>query len=301
MFADKASILHVEAITSALNTKTEITYTPITDSSIYTKGSGASYPEVDLQGAMYVVSNVSVSDGIGGMRDTTYKYTGLRSSYLRGSLGFASMSSTDVTLGLTTKTDYNQTYPYLGQVVRSEQHYDNGTPADIADDILLSETDASFTSIQTHTGTETAASHTGTQFAYANSITKNNYELNGSLVSTVSTNSNYDNYGNPTAITVTTTGGDYDGVMESYITSTINTYVNDVTNWFLGRLTRADVTQTLPNGNSANRSSAFSYDTSTGLLLQEIIEPDTPTLRLITDYSYDAYGNKISVTVSGGQ
>ena len=292
---------HLTKITTGLNTKTEISYKPLTDNTVYTKGTGASYPEIDIQGAMYVVSSVKVDDGIGGQRETTYKYQGLRSSILRGSLGFASMSSTDVTLGLTTKTDYNQTYPYLGQVKHSEQRYNSGTPADVSDDILLSETDASFTSIQTHTGTETVASHTGTQFPYANSVIKHNYELSGTLISTISTNSSYDNYGNPTAITVTTTGPDYDGVMESYITQTNNIYINDITNWYLGRLTRVDVSQTLPNGTSGNRSSAFSYDATTGLLTQEVVEPDNPSLRLITDYQYDAYGNKISVTVSGGQ
>lgn len=46
------------------------------------------------------------------------------------------------------------------------------------------------------------------------------------------------------------------------------------------------------------RTSSFAYDGS-GLLNQEVVEPDTPTLRLQTDYAYDAFGNKISATVSG--
>ncbi|WP_315754389.1 MULTISPECIES: RHS repeat-associated core domain-containing protein [unclassified Bradyrhizobium] len=47
------------------------------------------------------------------------------------------------------------------------------------------------------------------------------------------------------------------------------------------------------------RSSSFAYDAATGLLIQEVIEPDTPALRLQTDYVYDAFGNRRSVTVSG--
>jgi RHS repeat-associated protein len=50
---------------------------------------------------------------------------------------------------------------------------------------------------------------------------------------------------------------------------------------------------------SGTRSSGFAYDTSSGLLTQEAIEPNTPALRLQTDYGYDAFGNKTSVTVSG--
>jgi RHS repeat-associated protein len=50
---------------------------------------------------------------------------------------------------------------------------------------------------------------------------------------------------------------------------------------------------------SGTRSSGFGYDTGSGLLTQEVIEPATPSLRLQTDYVYDAYGNKTSATVSG--
>lgn len=47
------------------------------------------------------------------------------------------------------------------------------------------------------------------------------------------------------------------------------------------------------------RKSAFEYDLAgSGLLTKEIVEPDTPTLRLETTYGYDAFGNKNAVTVS---
>ena len=44
------------------------------------------------------------------------------------------------------------------------------------------------------------------------------------------------------------------------------------------------------------RTSAFEYDTATGLLTKEIIEPDNSSLCLVTAYSYDAYGNKSGAT-----
>ncbi|WP_334502578.1 polymorphic toxin type 28 domain-containing protein [Bradyrhizobium sp. AZCC 1678] len=50
---------------------------------------------------------------------------------------------------------------------------------------------------------------------------------------------------------------------------------------------------------SGTRSSGFGYDPASGLLTQEVVEPGTPTMRLQTDYVYDAYGNKTSATVSG--
>jgi RHS repeat-associated protein len=50
---------------------------------------------------------------------------------------------------------------------------------------------------------------------------------------------------------------------------------------------------------SATRTSSFAYDAASGLLTQEVIEPNTTALRLETDYVYDAFGHKTQVTVSG--
>jgi hypothetical protein len=38
---------------------------------------------------------------------------------------------------------------------------------------------------------------------------------------------------------------------------------------------------------------------ASGLLTQEIVEPDMPALRLQTDYTYDSFGNRQTATVSG--
>ncbi|HWE20362.1 MAG TPA: hypothetical protein VG758_24825, partial [Hyphomicrobiaceae bacterium] len=50
---------------------------------------------------------------------------------------------------------------------------------------------------------------------------------------------------------------------------------------------------------TGTRTSSFAYDATSGLLTQEVIEPDTPALRLQTDYTYDAFGHKVAVAVSG--
>src|SRR5215831_1160894 len=50
---------------------------------------------------------------------------------------------------------------------------------------------------------------------------------------------------------------------------------------------------------SLTRTSSFAYNPSTGLLTQEVIEPNTPALRLETDYVYDAFGNKTTISVVG--
>jgi RHS repeat-associated protein len=50
---------------------------------------------------------------------------------------------------------------------------------------------------------------------------------------------------------------------------------------------------------SGTRTSSFAYNATSGLLTQEVIEPNQGAYRLQTDYGYDAFGNKTQVTVSG--
>ncbi|CCD94777.1 hypothetical protein BRAO375_3690005 [Bradyrhizobium sp. ORS 375] len=67
-------------------------------------------------------------------------------------------------------------------------------------------------------------------------------------------------------------------------------------------ITYTPVATSTPPANTATsitRSSSFAYDSASGLLTQEVVEPDTPALRLQTDYVYNAFGQKQSVTVSG--
>lgn len=52
----------------------------------------------------------------------------------------------------------------------------------------------------------------------------------------------------------------------------------------------------LSYADTQTRVSAFEYDPASGLLVKEIIEPDDPAHCLVTAYTYDNYGNKVSAT-----
>lgn len=49
---------------------------------------------------------------------------------------------------------------------------------------------------------------------------------------------------------------------------------------------------------TASRTSAFEYDPITGFLTKEIIEPDSPQIRVETTYTYDQWGNKKQAVTS---
>lgn len=261
-------------ITTGQGAVTSITYKPLTDNTVYTKEPGSTYPTLDIQAPIYVVSASSTSDGIGGSYSLNYKYSGMKASQDgRGMLGFRTMDTTDPQTGIVTHNEYRQDYPYTGLPTLSTKKI-NGT--------LLNQAQNAYTAVALG----------GTRYAVQlTQSVESSYELNGSLVTTVTTTNQYDSFGNPTQIVVSTGDG--------YSKTTANTYTNDSTNWLLGRLTLASVTSATPAAGTLTRTSSFAYHATNGLLTQEVIEPNIAALRLQTDYSYDGYGNKLSVTVSG--
>jgi hypothetical protein len=80
----------VQTITNGFNIQTTINYKPLTDNTVYTKGSNGSYPNIDTQNARQVVSSVTTDNAIGSQNTTTYKYGGAKVNVKgRGNLGFA--------------------------------------------------------------------------------------------------------------------------------------------------------------------------------------------------------------------
>ncbi|MCP4502186.1 MAG: hypothetical protein GY822_19690, partial [Deltaproteobacteria bacterium] len=101
-----------------------VNFEPLTDEAIYTKTTTATYPEMDLQPSMQVVSQVTTDNGLGGTNKTTYHYEGLKANlHGRGSLGFQKMTVTDETSNITTTTTRSQSFPTTGMPTETEQKY----------------------------------------------------------------------------------------------------------------------------------------------------------------------------------
>ncbi len=270
----------LEEITDSNNNVTSLTYKSLTDPSVYTKGTGAQFPVVDLQYPQYVVSEVETSDGIGGTRTVNYQYEGLKTHVQgRGSYGYSKITETHVETEKTSVTEYDQTgFPFIGNVKKVTELYQGN---------VINE--AVNTYLQTPTGTASTA------VAMATSVQKS-YELGSTQpVTTVTTNyDNIDTYGNIGRVTVATTG---DG--QTFTKITDSTYDNDTANWYLGRLREAEVTHQSPYGPDDQRRSAFTYDATTGLLKTESIMSIATGLPLTTTTNtYDAYGQKTQVAIS---
>ena len=264
-------------VTNGLGHETDIAYQPITDNSagFYTKGTNAVYPARDLRVPLQVVAQVDGDNGLGGDRTETFSYSGARVDLNgRGFTGFQSIARHDNALQITTTTDYEQTWPYIGGVARVETSHSGS---------LLSRT----------TNTYGAAGFGGSHhFTYLANRLEETWELNGTALPTRTLSNQYDCaisttncYGNLDQSTVSTSDG--------YSATTVNTYWNDSANWFVGKLTRSEETS-----DGVTRTKAFEYNLGNGVLSKEIVEPDNTQLRLDTSYTRNATGNITNITVS---
>jgi hypothetical protein len=210
--------------TTALST-TSLTYAPLSKSvPLYARDAGLSacvYPCVDVQGPLYVVSEVKSSTGLGGEYRSTYRYAGAKADqHGRGFLGFRQMTVRDEQTGVEQVTTYRQDYPFTGLVASREKTL--GTQ-------LLNRSNNSY-----------AATDLGgtRRYPFLTQSLEESWELTGAALPAVTTAYKYDAYGNATQVGVSTGDG------HSKVTN--NTYSNDATNWLLGRLTRSEVTSTTP-------------------------------------------------------
>ncbi len=273
----------VTTITSGNDKSTSIAYKLITDSTVYTPDTNNQYgfPVRDLStGRMQLVSSVTTGDGIGSTRSVNYTYGGARVHLEgRGMLGFRWTEQHDVLTDTVKRSEYHQDFPFTGMPTLENTKVIG---------VKISETinpTAAFQDLMTHNGT--------VHFPYVNESTQTSYDFTSTnMVTEVKTESVYDTHGNATDIKVTTTDG-----IDTFVQDTDNVYINDETKWHLGRLTSATVTY-IRGAESDSRNSTFAYDPVTGLITQEVIEPNS-TKALTTAYTYDSFGNKETKTLSG--
>jgi hypothetical protein len=190
----------------------------------YTKDTGSAacvYPCVDFQGPIYVVSQVETSNGVGGTYTSSYRFAGAKADQLgRGFLGFRQVTVKDEQTLVEQATEYLQTWPFTGLTS------------------LRTKTRSSFELNRTENTHVFDDLGSGRRFMKLTGSVESSKELNGTLLPTVTTSYQYDAYGNATQIQVSTGDG--------HSKTTVNTYANDLANWFLGRLTRAEVISVTP-------------------------------------------------------
>lgn len=285
----------LDTVTDGFGNAVTISYSPLASAS-YAKYSNSSYPSMDIATPLHVVSQFTMSDGIGSTYTKFYLYRGGKVDVQgRGFLGFSEISVTDSRDNTQERTAYSQAFPYIGMVIERDSlrfsgYSGGGFP--LYDPV--STYDATLASYSYGAGLDVR------YFPYVSQEIEKTFELAtsgpGVQIDTRTITYGFDAYGNQTSSDQIT----QDAVsLESWRTQTANTFVNDETYWCLGRLTQTTITNTIPGGIAATRTKTLTNDPVTCRITQEIIEPNITGMTVTTTYGVDSFGNANSVSVTG--
>ncbi|HTO60932.1 MAG TPA: FG-GAP-like repeat-containing protein [Bradyrhizobium sp.] len=206
-----------------------VSYDPATKSSVYTKGNAASYPQRDFQAPVYLASRVDRANGLGGSYSTAYSYAGAKLDLSgRGLLGFSQMTVKDLQSGITDTTTYHQDFPYVGLPASRKRSLGAQTISQSTNTYQFSN----------WPGTTTIDRFSAPYQVSLKQSVSSGADLDGSALPTMTTTNQYDAFGNPTQVVVSTSDG--------FSKTTTSTYTNDTINWHLGQLTRSGVTGVAP-------------------------------------------------------
>ena len=303
-------------IVSGSGSAIKIEYKALTDTSVYSQTSDGSLacggvsPTSPLSprivcGPINVVSKVTYTNGSAGTsRDVTYAYdTARMDPGGRGFLGFRQVKTTDGVTSNVEQSTYKWDWPYIGAVEKTEVK--TGTGASISSVITeygsqkvvdaTAGPDSWFAAPIYQTSQTWEVGDFATATPYITEVEKTVYgESSGETTF----------YGNATETARFVCAGNVTRAScESspvYSTTTANGgWLNDTTNWLLGRVKTTTVTHQAPGTPTLTRNSTFEYDPTSGLLTIEQLEPNNSTLelRLKTVHGRDAYGNIETETV----
>jgi RHS repeat-associated protein len=251
-----------------------------------------------------VVSRYSEPNGLGGLNWKSQRYGDLRYDRTHeSSLGFGWVEALDETNGQLTRTDSHRKFPFAGSPILTQTSVDlnaadiaimppnhSGCPAFTVGRKNLSIQTAIYAEMPSQAG----IGGTIRRPVQTTSVSQI-FDLDGTLKGETVTTQNladFDAYGFVKASSVTS--------LDGASVATNNQYNHIVTpdKWYLGRLSSASVSKAAPGLPSSQKNSAFTYDSGTGILKSETVEPGHP-FSVTKSYTYDAFGNVVSTSVAG--
>ena len=275
--AGNTSIL-LDKMANGLGVLTKLSYTKLSQapSTVYTRGSGASFPVMEFQGPWSVVSSVQSDNGKGSLNTQNYYYEGAK-IHLKGKgfIGYAKTRVTDVTSGLEKQviSGYNTAYYYpkvlmtLSKLTGVNDTIEKVT--NLWDQVILDDTQQRI-------------------FPYI----KSSSEVNKLIGHSVTTNSQFDSYGNPVLITKRYLNGPVEK-------DSIN-YENTITTskWLLGRPVSTTIKFT-DSDTIIIRAGTRVFDTDNNHLTIETWYSGT-TNEITKSYGYTPNGSLKKETLTAG-
>jgi len=284
-----------ERLTSAvdgLGNQVAFSYLPMTNSTVYAKGTGAVFPNRDYRGTAPLVHTMQISPAGGTSYTLTHKYADARvHAQGRSFLGMGRREITDSRNGMFIAETYRQDFPYVGSpaTVTVKQSANGST---------IQSTTHSYSN---HLLDSTAGSQR--YLPYRSQTVTSAYEVggvkNGNLISEITETHTVNTYGNSTFIAIDARDKDsgspeFNSVYRTEITAS---YMENETNWCIGPpLTRSEK-RILPGGANETRATAWEVAAAECRITRETVEPGAGSaLSLVTDIGYDSCGNVNSVS-----
>ena len=212
----------------------------------YQLSAAVNYPLMPTFG-IRMLSNVRSSDGVGGFRQTNYRYGNAVSELGtgRGFLGFEWVQSEDVGTGVVSRTWYRQDWPFTGLIAKVER----GTSAATRSNLGVTTYTYDCTDFDSTPGCQNAPGKR--YFPFVTRVEEKSWDLNGVALPITRTDTVYDCgnastvcFGNALDLTVSTLNPD--GSPSGYSKRTQSQFYNDTNNWILGRLLRSSVIHAAP-------------------------------------------------------
>ncbi|HET7630311.1 MAG TPA: toxin TcdB middle/N-terminal domain-containing protein, partial [Candidatus Saccharimonadales bacterium] len=263
-------------ITDGLGNYFAPTYAPLTQTG-YTEGSSGTYPNIDITIPLNVVTSYTANDPANSSYVVSYQYSGARLNMQgRGFLGFAEIKATDSRNNVTVTTGYSQDYRTAG------------APTHITSVAGVTLSNTTITNLYKSYGS--TSSHNDAWFAYVADKTDEYYGANGEAIKQVTTTNTYNTEGE---LTNQTTGTGAVGGNPTYTSTVATQYSDDSTHWCYGLPSQVTVTRS-----GLSRVTTYANDT-TYCRHNDVTVDAGGDLPLKTTYTYDVYGNKTRIDVTG--
>lgn len=224
----------------------------------------AKYPVVDIPSTAPIIVSMVSDTGVGSAQlRSEYAYYGLKGSLDGGgAMGFRqTVQQTTAANGepVSLWQDYLLNEPYAGMVRLSERRRGawDAPGAPLLSRVVHTYCDrTSGTKPADASDVTPCATSAKVRRPYLYKTVESGYDLDGTALPTVTTINTFDDWGNPSAISVTTTGA-FAGATRTYKSDTVNDFCapdaqscpNTVADdrWILGRLKASTVTNTVPD------------------------------------------------------
>jgi len=288
------------AATDGFGVKAIFSYKPLTDRTVHTAGSGAAWPDQDVQTNDNVVALLKTTDGTGRgyLATTAFEYEGLRRDARgRGILGFRKRVRTDRSgpQPLAVATQQRLDYPFVGLPELVELQQGNGQP--------VSRTEYDWAKLEWGNGLSVR------RFPYASTVINRRFQSGGALDGTEIARSEQriaaidaeSGLVTDQTFTISEVSGGLNPASSSTLRLQHTGVFNDTANWCLGRPQAVQLTasHTLPGGSPVVRTLAQDWDGPACRPTRIRMQPGDTTWQVTNELGYEAFGNVASEKVTG--